>query len=129
MNLFHTRISGLPHRTKRLGAAVAEFAIVCPLLVVVLLGMIPYTSLVPDCAAAGLQKGVPCVPGTGVSVADASLHVGAPFAYAFQSAGITWAQNLILVGGVIGIASVEMVLLMGGPRVFFSLARDGLLPK
>jgi APA family basic amino acid/polyamine antiporter len=36
---------------------------------------------------------------------------------------------LILIGGVIGIASVELVLLMGGPRVFFSLARDGLLPR
>jgi APA family basic amino acid/polyamine antiporter len=40
-----------------------------------------------------------------------------------------WAANLIRFGAVVGIASVLMVLLMGGPRVFFALARDGMLPQ
>src|SRR5581483_3290267 len=80
----------------------------------VLLGMIPYTDL---------------SPGNGVSVADASRHLGEPFGWAFEKNGILWAANLVRLGAVIGVASVEMVLLMGGPRVFFALARDGLLPK
>ena len=81
---------------------------------VVLMGMIPYTDL---------------MPGNGVSEAEASLRLGEPFGYAFEAQGITWAANLIRIGAIVGIASVEMVLLMGGPRVFFALARDGLLPQ
>ena len=80
---------------------------------VVLLGMIPYTDL---------------VAGNGVSAADAGARLAEPFGYAFEKNGIIWAANLIRFGAIIGIASVLMVLLMGGPRVFFALARDGLLP-
>jgi basic amino acid/polyamine antiporter, APA family len=81
---------------------------------VVLMGMIPYTDL---------------IAGNGVTPAQAAQHLGEPFGYAFQKNNIVWAANLIRVGALIGIASVEMVLLLGGPRVFFALARDGLLPE
>ncbi|MFA5861363.1 MAG: amino acid permease [Candidatus Thermoplasmatota archaeon] len=94
---------------------------------VVLLGMIPYTDLLPDCRF--VSAGTSCIQGNGVTVAQASARLGEPFGYAFQSRGIIWAANLIRIGAIIGIASVEMVLLMGGPRVFFALARDGLLPR
>ena len=81
---------------------------------VVLLGMIPYTDL---------------IAGNGVTQAQAQSRLAEPFGYAFESRGILWAANLIRFGAIVGIASVLMVLLMGGPRVFFALARDGLLPK
>ena len=81
---------------------------------VVLLGMIPYTDL---------------MEGNGVTAAQAQERLGEPFGYAFEKAEVLWAANLIRVGAVVGIASVLMVLLMGGPRVFFALARDGLLPE
>jgi APA family basic amino acid/polyamine antiporter len=93
----------------------------------VLMGMIPYTSLLPDCSLAA--KGAACAVGNGITPAAAAQNLGEPFGYAFESNGITWAANLIRVGALIGIASVEMVLLLGGPRVFFALARDGLLPE
>ena len=76
MNLFHTRISGLPHRTKRLGAAVAEFAIVCPLLVVVLLGMIELCRgtmvkvMLSDAARKGCRTGIQRDKGNADIVAD-----------------------------------------------------------
>src|SRR5581483_1386964 len=70
----------------------------------VLLGMVPYTEI------------------TGAALKE-------PFGYAFEKSGVLWAANLIRLGAVIGIASVEMALLIGGPRVFFALARDGLLPR
>ena len=80
----------------------------------VLVGMVPYTDF---------------LPGNGVSAQEAALRVGEPFGYAFEANGLLWAANLIRAGAIIGITSVLMVLLMGGPRVFFALARDGLLPR
>ena len=96
---------------------------------VVLLGMIPYTALLADCDLPGLLPGTACAPGTGVTAAEANVRLAEPFGYAFESNGIIWAANLIRFGAIIGIASVLIVLLMGGPRVFFALARDGLLPE
>lgn len=93
---------------------------------VVLLGMIPYTDLLPDCSMVG--EGAACAVGNGISPTTAAIHLGEPFGYAFEKNNVVWAANLIRIGAIVGIASVEMVLLMGGPRVFFALARDGLLP-
>ena len=42
--------------------------------------------------------------------------------------GLAWLNLLVDVGAVAGLASVVLVMLMGQPRVFFSMARDGLLP-
>ncbi len=80
---------------------------------IVLVGMIPYTDF---------------IAGNGVTELEASSRLVEPFGYAFEAQGIIWAANLIRIGAVVGLASVLMVLLLGGPRVFFALARDGLLP-
>lgn len=42
--------------------------------------------------------------------------------------GLAWLNLLVDIGAVAGLASVVLVMLMGQPRVFFSMARDGLLP-
>jgi len=41
---------------------------------------------------------------------------------------LQWIGLIVDVGAVAGLASVVLVMLMGQPRVFFSMARDGLLP-
>jgi APA family basic amino acid/polyamine antiporter len=40
----------------------------------------------------------------------------------------TWASQLVLIGAIAGLTSVLLVLQMGGTRIFYSIARDGLLP-
>ncbi len=58
------------------------------------------------------------------------LNVPHPVYVAISKAGppLAWLGYLINVGAVAGLASVVLVLLMGQPRIFFSMARDGLLP-
>lgn len=58
------------------------------------------------------------------------LNVPHPVFVAISKAGpgLAWLGYLINVGAVAGLASVVLVLLMGQPRIFFSMARDGLLP-
>jgi APA family basic amino acid/polyamine antiporter len=54
---------------------------------------------------------------------------GAPLAAAFGSVGMPWAQQVIGLGGVVGLTTVVLILLMSQPRIFYAMARDGLLPK
>ena len=56
------------------------------------------------------------------------LNTGAPLAKAFESVGLSWAADVISLGAVCGITSVLLILLLGQSRVFFAMARDGLLP-
>lgn len=59
------------------------------------------------------------------------LHVDAPVVYAFEKAageGLKWLRIAVEVAVLAGLCSVILVLLMGQPRVFFSMAKDGLLP-
>lgn len=52
----------------------------------------------------------------------------APVASAFEHVGFTSAQFLVTVGALAGITSVLLVMMMGQPRIFLAMARDGLLP-
>ncbi|MFC4565363.1 amino acid permease [Nocardiopsis mangrovi] len=53
----------------------------------------------------------------------------APLAEAFRAVGADWAGTLISLGGVIGITSVILVMMLGQSRVAFAMSRDGLLPR
>ena len=57
------------------------------------------------------------------------LGVPDPLAYAFSSIGVNWAAALISVGALLSTTSVLLVFQLGQPRIFFSMARDGLLPR
>ncbi len=57
------------------------------------------------------------------------IDVNEPLAGAFAHYGQRWAVALVAVGAIAGITSVLLVSLLAQPRVFFALARDGLLPK
>ncbi|HEY9686639.1 MAG TPA: amino acid permease [Coleofasciculaceae cyanobacterium] len=55
------------------------------------------------------------------------IDAGAPLAAAFGSVGNTMAQKLIGLGGFVGLTTVVLILLMSQPRIWFAMARDGLL--
>ena len=52
-----------------------------------------------------------------------------PLASAFANRGYHWAAGFISLGAVVSMASVLLVFQLGQPRIFFSMARDGLLPQ
>ncbi|OLT10112.1 amino acid permease [Actinomadura sp. CNU-125] len=57
------------------------------------------------------------------------LSVDAPLSDAFEFVGAPAFATIINVGAVIGLTSVVLILLLGQSRVFFSMSRDGLLPR
>jgi APA family basic amino acid/polyamine antiporter len=58
----------------------------------------------------------------------AGNEAAAPLAVLLTSVGEGWTAQLIAFGAVLGIFNVLLVLCMGGPRIFRSMAEDGLLP-
>ncbi len=66
---------------------------------------------------------------TGI-VSFEKLNVPAPIALAIDSTGETlfWLRPLIKIGAIAGLSSVILVLIMGQPRIFYTMAKDGLLP-
>jgi len=52
-----------------------------------------------------------------------------PLALAMQYINLNWAVAIIAIGSVIAQVAVLLVLQMGQARIFFSMARDGLLPS
>jgi APA family basic amino acid/polyamine antiporter len=57
------------------------------------------------------------------------LNVGDPVAVAIDATGVRWGSLLVKAGAVAGLGSVMLVMLLGQSRVFYSMSRDGLLPK
>ncbi len=59
------------------------------------------------------------------------LNVPDPVAVAVDSFGPQWAwfAKIIKAGAIIGLTSVVLVLMYGQTRIFYTMARDGLLPK
>jgi APA family basic amino acid/polyamine antiporter len=56
------------------------------------------------------------------------LDTAEPLATAFSALGMNWTAGVISLGAVFATTSVLVVFQMGQPRIFFSMARDGLLP-
>jgi len=58
------------------------------------------------------------------------LLVPDPIAVGVNAAGegLFWLRPFIKIGAIAGLSSVILVLLLGQPRIFFSMANDGLLP-
>jgi APA family basic amino acid/polyamine antiporter len=68
----------------------------------VLTGIVPYTSLIDN---------------------------NAPISSALTAIGITWGAALVSAGAIAGLTSVLIVTLYGQTRIFYAMARDGLLPR
>jgi APA family basic amino acid/polyamine antiporter len=57
------------------------------------------------------------------------LGTAQPLATAFSAKGMNWAAGIVSLGAIFACTSVLMVFQLGQPRIFFSMARDGLLPQ
>ena len=62
------------------------------------------------------------VPYTELAVAD-------PLARALELAGFTNVAWLVAIGAIVSMGTVLLVFQYGQPRIFFAMARDGLLPR
>lgn len=56
------------------------------------------------------------------------LNVPDPLAVAVDAIQVGWLKWVVKIGAVVGMFSVTLVLLYGQTRIFYSMARDGLLP-
>ncbi|MCO6465740.1 MAG: amino acid permease [Bradyrhizobiaceae bacterium] len=99
-----------PKRDMPIGilASLAICTVLYILVTIVLTGIVPYTMLnVPDPIA--------------VAVDATRLPDG--------TAALGWLSPFIKIGAIAGLSSVILVMLMGQPRIFFTMSRDGLLPS
>ncbi|ORY01873.1 amino acid transporter [Basidiobolus meristosporus CBS 931.73] len=56
-------------------------------------------------------------------------RVAAPITILVARTGMTWLSIIIGMGIVFGLASIMLILLMGQPRIFNAMAKDGLFPE
>jgi len=57
------------------------------------------------------------------------LAVADPLARALELSGFTTVSWIVALGAVVSMSAVLLVFQYGQPRIFFAMARDGLLPK
>jgi basic amino acid/polyamine antiporter, APA family len=66
----------------------------------------------------------------GIATSQQIQGSDAPLATALQvGAGLDWAAGILALGALIAITSVVLVIFYGQTRIFFAMARDGLLPE
>jgi APA family basic amino acid/polyamine antiporter len=67
---------------------------------------------------------------TGI-VSYTQLNVADPIAVGVDALGqgMFWLRPIIKIAAIAGLSSVILVMLLGQPRIFFSMAKDGLLPS
>jgi APA family basic amino acid/polyamine antiporter len=68
---------------------------------------------------------------TGI-VSYTRLNVPAPIAVAVDSLGPAvawWLAPMIKIGAIAGLSSVILVMMLGQPRIFYAMSKDGLLPQ
>jgi APA family basic amino acid/polyamine antiporter len=58
-----------------------------------------------------------------------NLDVPDPIAIGIDMTGVAWGSKLVKLGAICGLSSTMIVMLLGQSRVFFSMSKDGLLPK
>jgi basic amino acid/polyamine antiporter, APA family len=64
---------------------------------------------------------------TGIVPYD-KLNVPDPIAVGIDAIGMRWLAPIVKLGAILGLTSVILVLLLGQPRIFYTMAHDGLLP-
>lgn len=59
------------------------------------------------------------------------LDVAAPIALAIDrtGSGLAWLSPFIKLGAIAGLSSVILVMMLGQSRIYYSISKDGLLPK
>jgi basic amino acid/polyamine antiporter, APA family len=58
------------------------------------------------------------------------LNVPDPIAMAIDTLGpqVAWLRPIIKIGAIAGLSSVILVMMLGQPRIFYAMSKDGLLP-
>jgi len=58
------------------------------------------------------------------------LSVPDPIAVGVNAAGpaVAWLRPIVKIGAIAGLTSVILVMLLGQPRIFYTMSKDGLLP-
>lgn len=85
-----------------------------------IIGSVVIVMILYVCVAAAL---------TGVLPYGDYIQTSAPVAFALNQIGMPWGAALISIGALCGITSVILVTFYGQTRIFFAMARDGLLPS
>ena len=57
------------------------------------------------------------------------LNTAAPVAVGIEATGVRWGSIVVMLGTFAGLTTTMLVMLLGQSRVFYSMARDGLLPE
>lgn len=57
------------------------------------------------------------------------LNTAEPLSVAMRVVDMNWAAAIVAFGSIVAHTAVLLVFQLGQPRIFFSMARDGLLPK
>lgn len=57
-----------------------------------------------------------------------TLNVPDPIAKAVDAINLPWLSFMVKIGAIAGLTSVMMVLIYGQTRIFYTMARDGLMP-
>ena len=57
------------------------------------------------------------------------LNDAAPVAIAINAMGLPWLRPIVKIGAIAGLTSVILVQLLSQPRIFYTMAKDGLLPQ
>ncbi len=65
---------------------------------------------------------------TGMVPAAGLRGAADPLAYALNATGLTSISKIVALGAVFSLSAVLLVFQYGQPRIFFAMARDGLLP-
>ena len=65
---------------------------------------------------------------TGIVPYD-QLNVPDPIAIGIDAVGLAALSPILKLGIIFGLTSVILVMLLGQPRIFYAMARDGLLPR
>jgi APA family basic amino acid/polyamine antiporter len=79
----------------------------------IMVGLVPYSQLKEDAAPIA----------TAITAASQHASAGSVVAYLLKSFSV-----IVKVGAVLGLSSTMVVQIMGQPRIFYSMAKDGLLP-
>lgn len=59
-----------------------------------------------------------------------TLNTPEPVATALSNyPALNWLRFIVVIGALAGLSSVILVMLMGQPRIFFTMSQDGLIPK
>jgi len=80
----------------------------------IMVGLVPYTQLKEESAPIAVA----------ITAASRLAPVGSATSYLLGSFSM-----IIKVGAILGLSSTMLVQMMGQPRIFYSMAKDGLLPE